>query len=197
MSSISLFTALLEPLIEKRKILIYELLLAIFVIIGIAVIFSYEFIYYKAILFSIASAFFGALFTVLNHKLIKNGHKAMVITSWEMFGGVIFLSIYLLCTNQFNINLIPNGIDILYILILGLVCTAFAFSASIEIMKKITPFTVNLSVNLEPIYAIILALLIFGNNEKMSIEFYIGGLIILSSIFMNNFIKEKQSQKNT
>ena len=112
-----------------------------------------------------------------------------------MFGGVIFLRIYLLCTNQFNINLIPNGIDILYILILGLVCTAFAFSASIEIMKKITPFTVNLSVNLEPIYAIILALLIFGENEKMSTEFYFGATIIIFSILLNTFVKQKKVTK--
>ena len=192
LSSISLFTSLLEPLIEKRKILIYEIMLSILVIIGIVVIFNYESIYYKSIFLSIISAFFGALFTVLNHKLIKNNHKAMIITSWEMFGGMLALSCYLLLTKQFNINIIPNGLDVIYILVLALICTAFAFSASIEVMKKITPFTVNLSVNLEPIYAIILALLIFGDSEKMSIQFYIGGFIILSSIFINTLIKSKK-----
>ncbi|MAQ69553.1 MAG: EamA family transporter, partial [Flavobacteriales bacterium] len=93
---------------------------------------------------------------------------------------------------QFNIEIIPTGTNIIYILILAVICTAFAFSASIEIMKKITPFTVNLSVNLEPIYAIILALLIFGENEKMSTEFYFGATIIIFSILVNTFVKRKK-----
>ena len=83
----------------------------------------------------------------------------------------------------------------MYILILGLICTAFAFSVSVEVMKKITPFTVNLSVNLEPIYAIILALFIFGENEKMSIEFYFGATIILASILINTLIKRKKNSR--
>ena len=107
-----------------------------------------------------------------------------------MFGGTIGIIIYLLFSNQFNFNIIPNKIDVLYILILSVICTAFAFSASIEIMKKISPFTVNLSVNLEPIYAIILALIIFKEEEKMTTEFYIGSIIIISSIFINTLIKK-------
>ena len=147
----------------------------------------------QAVLLAIISAFFGALFTVLNHKLIKTGHKSMIITSWEMFGGVLLISMYLLFKKDLNMEIIPNGLDIIYILILSIICTAFAFSASIEVMKKITPFTVNLSVNLEPIYAIILALLIFGENEKMSIEFYFGATIILASILINTVIKRKKT----
>ena len=101
--------------------------------------------------------------------------------------------IYLFLQNQLNTDVIPQKIDIVYILILGVICTAFAFSASIEVMKKLTPFTVNLSVNLEPIYTILFALLIFGKSEQMSLEFYIGGAIILSSIFINLFIKKHSS----
>ena len=159
------------------------------------IIFSYELNYYKAIILSVISAFFGALFTVCNHQLIKQGHKSTILTSWEMLGGVIFLTIYLIITKQFNLNIIPNNIDILYTLILGLVCTAFAFCASVEIMKKLTPFTINLSVNLEPIYSIILAILIFGQDEKMSLEFYIGGFIIISSIIMNTMVKNQKIDK--
>ncbi|MAZ58446.1 MAG: EamA family transporter [Flavobacteriales bacterium] len=196
LSSISLFTSILEPLIQKRKILIYELLLSILVIIGILIIYKHENIYNNAIILAVTSAFFGALFTVLNHKLIKTGHKAMIITTWEMFGGMFLLTIYLILTKELNIEIIPTGNNIIYILILALICTAFAFSVSIEIMKKITPFTVNLSVNLEPIYAIILALLIFGENEKMSTEFYFGATIIIFSILLNTFVKKKKVAKN-
>jgi len=192
LSSISLFTAILEPLIQKRKILFYEIILSLLIIIGIIIIFNYEKGYEKAVFLAIISAFCGALFTVLNHKLIQTGHKALIITCWEMFGGVVMVSLYLLITNQINSNMIAQKDDIIYILILGLICTAFAFSISIEIMKKLSPFTVNISVNLEPIYAIILALIIFGEEEKMSREFYVGSLIILISIGLNTILKQKK-----
>ena len=195
LSSVSLFTSILEPLIQKRKIKIYEILLSLLIIFGIMIISRYESGYYQAILLSITSAFFAALFTVLNHKLIQTGHKAMIITAWEMFFGVILLSIYLLFNNELNTHLIPLGNDLIYILILGLICTAFAFAASIEVMKKINPFTVNLSVNLEPIYAILLALFIYGEQEVMTQEFYIGSFIIISSIVVNTIIKHIESKK--
>ena len=192
LSTISLFTAVLDPLLQKKRISFHEIILSLAVTIGIVIIFNFEAGYSKAILLSIISAFCGALFTILNHKLIKKKHKAMIITSWEMLGGVIFIVIYLLTQNEINYNIIPNKKDVIYVLILGLICTAFAFSASIEIMKKISPFTVNLTVNLEPIYAIFLAIIIFGESEIMSLEFYLGGVIIIFSIFTNTLIKHKK-----
>lgn len=191
LSSISLFTAILEPLIQKKRIQIYELMLSSLVILGITIVFKYENLYSPAILLSILSAFFAALFTVLNHQLINNNHNALVITTWEMLGGAVFVATYMLLNNNLNPTIFPNGIDIVYVIILSVICTAFAFYASIEIMKKITPFTVNLSVNLEPIYAIILAILIFGEEEKMSNEFYAGSVIIILSILLNTIIKHK------
>ena len=195
LSSISLFTAIIEPLVQGRKIRLYELMLSIFVIIGITIVFNYETMYKTAIILSIISALFAALFTVFNHKLINNGHHALIITTWEMLGGSSCIAIYMLHNNKLNLSIIPQSIDIIYILILSLICTAFAFCASIEIMKKITPFTVNLSVNLEPIYSIILAIIIFGEEEKMSNEFYIGSLIIICSIVLNTIIKHYKSVK--
>ena len=194
LSTISLFTAVLDPLLQKKRISFHEIILSLAVTIGIVIIFNFEAGYSKAILLSIISAFCGALFTILNHKLIKKKHKAMIITSWEMLGGVIFIVIYLLTQNEINYNIIPNKKDVIYVLILGLICTAFAFSASIEIMKKISPFTVNLTVNLEPIYAIFLAIIIFGESEIMSLEFYLGGVIIICSIFTNTLIKHKNAK---
>ena len=195
LSSISLFTAIIEPLVQGRKVRLYELTLSIFIIIGITIVFNYETMYTTAIILSVISAFFAALFTVFNHKLINSGHHALTITTWEMFGGSICVAIYMLLNNKANWSIIPQGFDIIYILILSLICTAFAFYASIEIMKKITPFTVNLSVNLEPIYSIILAIIIFGEEEKMSNEFYIGSIIIICSIVLNTIIKHYTSIK--
>ena len=108
-----------------------------------------------------------------------------------MFGAAFAITIYLASRYQFDTSILPNKNDIIYIAILALICTAFAFYASIEVMKKVTPFTVNLSVNLEPIYSIILAIIIFGEEEKMSIEFYIGSIIIISSILANSIMKER------
>ena len=192
LSSISLFTAILEPVIQKKKVLKYEILLSLLVIIGIVMVFNYETLYAKAIFLSILSAFFGALFTILNHNLINSNHNAMTITTWEMFGGSIGITIYLMLKNDLNTSIIPIGTDLIYILILALICTGFAFYASVEVMKKITPFTVNLSVNLEPIYAIILAIIVFGEEEKMSNGFYLGAIIIFFSILLNTFIKQKK-----
>ncbi|MBL31952.1 MAG: EamA family transporter [Flavobacteriales bacterium] len=193
LSTISLFTAILEPIIQKKSILIHEILLSLLVITGVIIVFNYETPYQKAVLFSVLSAFFAALFTVLNHQLIQAKHNALTITTWEMFGGAMGITIYLIINNKINQSILPYGLDILYILILSLICTAFAFYASIEVMKKITPFTVNLSVNLEPIYAIILAIICFGEEEKMSNEFYWGAGIILSSILINTIIKHKKN----
>ena len=194
LSSVSLFTAILDPLIQNKRILTYEILLSLFVILGITIVFNNETHYSNAIILSIVSAFFAALFTVLNHQLIQNNHKAINITTWEMFGGAGIMTLYLIFNNQLNLSILPTGKDIIYIIILALVCTSFAFYASIEVMKKIKPFTVNLSVNLEPIYTIILAVIIFGDEEKMSLGFYLGAVIILISILINTIIKQKKNK---
>ena len=98
--------------------------------------------------------------------------------------------------NDLNNNIIPSNNDLPYILFLSIICTAFAYLVSVEIMKKIKPFTMNISVNLEPIYAIIMAILIFPQSEKMSIMFYVGGAIILISIFINTYLKKKYKTKS-
>ena len=93
---------------------------------------------------------------------------------------------------SFN-EIIPVGIDWLYIMVLGVFCTAIAFLLGTEVLKKLSPFTVSISINLEPVYAILLALWIFGDSEVMSFEFYIGASIILATIVANAFLKSKES----
>ena len=107
-----------------------------------------------------------------------------------MLGGSIFTLLYLFLDKNIDSNIIPKGSDILYLMILGIVCTSLAYLISVEIMKKIKPFTMNISVNLEPIYAIILAILFFKDQEIMSVGFYIGGFIIIISIILNSFFKK-------
>ena len=107
-----------------------------------------------------------------------------------MIGGATFTFLYLILKNEVNIELIPKENDIIYIIVLAVACTSFAYLISVEIMKKIKPFTMNISVNLEPIYAMILAIIIFREKEIMSIGFYIGALIIIISIFLNTIFKK-------
>ena len=163
-------------------------------ILAIYIIYSFENKYSLGIILSLFSAFFASIFSVCNAVLIKN-NTSLVITLYEMLGGIIAMLIYLLISGEFNIqSIIPNGYDWFYILVLGIICTALAFLLGTEVLKELSPFTVSVSVNLEPIYAILLALWIFGESEKMSIQFYLGAAIILTTIIINAFIKAKESK---
>lgn len=195
LASASIFTALLEPLFFKRKLQIYELFLGALVILGLYFIFQFETENAIGIILGVIAAFLASLFTVINGKLIRQ-YDSERISLYELSGGVLAISIYFLLglsDEPFSTD-IPTS-DILYLLLLGVICTAFAFVASVEVMKELTPFTVSLSINLEPIYGIILAFVFFGEEEKMSVGFYAGTLLILSSIFINVWLKRMARKK--
>ena len=178
----------------KTRLKLYEIILGLFVVLAIYIIFSFENKYSLGIILSLFSAFFAAIFSVWNAVLIKN-NSSLVITLYEMLGGTIAMLLYLLISGEFNIHIIiPYGYDCFYLLVLGVICTALAFLLGTEVLKELSPFTVSISVNLEPIYAILLALWIFGESEIMSKEFYIGAVIILTTIILNAFFKAKESE---
>ena len=191
----SLFTALLEPIFFKRKLHFYELLLGSIVILGLYFIFQFETDNSVGIWLGVLAAFLASLFTVMNGQLIKQ-YDSTRISFYELGGGVIAITLYFL---TFSSSSLPNfqlsPADWLWMLILAIVCTAFAFVASVKVMEELTPFTVSLSINLEPIYGILLALLIFGESEKMSPGFYIGTSLILCSLFLNVWIKRRLKKK--
>ena len=190
-STAAFFTSFLEPLFFKRKIIFYEIILGLLVVIGVFLIFNAEFNFINGIILGILSAFFASLFSVLNGVMIKND-SAIKISFYEFVSGVIFITIYLILTENINTLHIENllSLNYLYIFILGSVCTAYAFIASVYLLKFITPYSVVLTYNLEPIYGILLALLFFGDNEKMSFQFYIGLFLILSSVLINMYVKK-------
>jgi drug/metabolite transporter (DMT)-like permease len=191
-SSSTLFTSLIEPFYFKRKIKPYELIFGVVIILGLYFIFSFEFRYLIGMVISVISAALASWFTVLNGILIKET-KAKLISFYELLGAFIILTIYLLVSTKADLNqfIIPNK-DVKWLIILGTVCTAFAFIVSVEVMKKISPYTVTLSVNLEPIYSIILALLIWPESETMSFGFYMGAIIVIATIFLNALFKNKE-----
>ena len=190
-SSSTLFTALIEPLYFKRRIKPYELIFGLLIITGLYFIFSFEFKYLTGMILSIVSAALASWFTVLNGVLVKKT-RAKLISFYELLGAFLITSIYLLISKGFDISAyaLPFA-DIKWLIVLGTLCTAFAFIVSVEVMKKISPYTVTISVNLEPIYSIILALLIWPESEAMSFGFYIGSAIVIATIFLNAFFKKR------
>lgn len=204
MATCSFWTSLLEPMMTKRKIKAYEVILGVVVVAGLYVIFRFEFHYALGLGMAILSAMLASVFTIINGKFTHK-HNPYTITFYEMLGAflgtALFLPFYAHFFMDGSLALIPAGLDWLYLLILAVICTVYAFSVSVEIQQQLSAFVVNLTVNLEPVYGIILAFLIFGEKEEMTPGFYLGTLIILLSVLsyplINRIAKRKALQSDT
>ena len=189
LSTGTFFTSLIEPILFRRGVRAYEILLGLATVVGILFVFQFETGYQIGIAYGLLSAFLGAFFTVVNGKLVA-AHDSRTLSFYELLSGVAGLSVYLIVMRQANAEHLWLVVsDFAYLLILAIVCTAFAFIGSIEVMRTLSPFTVVLTINLEPIYGIILALLVFGEAEFMTPGFYAGAAVILLSIWANAIIK--------
>jgi drug/metabolite transporter (DMT)-like permease len=189
LSTGAFFTSFLEPILKGTKIVWYEVFLGLLVVLGLYIIFNVEGNYKYGMILALTSAFLSALFAVINSKFVKN-HDATIISFYELSGGVFLFSILLLFGNQFSADFFRLSFtDLIYLTILGSICTAYAFIASTAVMKHLSAYTVMLTINLEPIYGIILAVILFKEKEKMSPDFYLGALIILGTVLLNAFIK--------
>ncbi|WP_452596595.1 DMT family transporter [Pontimicrobium sp. MEBiC01747] len=190
------FASFIEPMIYKRKIIWYEILFGIIVIIGVWIITQSEIKHITGIILGISSAFFSSLFAVLNGKFLEE-HSATKISFYEFISGVIFISIFIqLFGGGFSVEYFQiSHSDFWYLFILASVCTAYAFIASVYVMKQISPYTVVLTYNLEPIYGIVIAIIYFPNSEKMSSEFYYGAAIILGVVILNGILKNIKTIK--
>jgi len=183
----SFWTSLLEPWLKKRRLRVYELVLGLVVIGGLYLIFLFEFNNALGLALAIGAALLAALFSVLNSKYTHH-YNPYVITYYEMIGATLGILLffplyaaYLAPAGQ--ITWLPaQSFQWVYIGLLALACTVYAFSVSVEIMKRISAFAVNLTINLEPVYGIILALILFGEKEQMQPGFYLGTLVILGSV---------------
>lgn len=193
MSTGAFFTSLIEPLFFKRKIKSLEIFMGLLVVVGLYIIFNFESQYKLGIIYALISSFLGALFAVLNGLYVKK-YDENRISFYQLLSGAIFVLGYLILTDDFSSKLFNLPLmDWVYLLLLSSICTAYAFIVSVKVMKFISPYTVMLTINLEPIYAIVLALLIFGDKEKMKPEFYIGALIVLGVVILNGIIKNRSS----
>ena len=187
----SLFSALIEPFVFKRKISAYELVFGIVVIASLAFALQADLSYFLGYVYGVTAAFLATLFTIFN-ALYINKVKASKITLVEMLGGWLAMSLYIgLFTKTPLSDFYISQQDTIYLLALGIVCTAFAFVVSVEVMKSLSPYSVIMAVNLEPIYSIVLALILFGESEEMTSSFYIGGSAIILTVFLEGYLKTK------
>lgn len=195
MSTGAFITALLEPIFFKRKFFFYEFFFGGLAVLGVSMIFNAELEHAKGILIALLSAFLSVIFTLINGKMVQKA-PSITLSFYELLFGWVALSLYLLFTNSFHseaFQLLP--MDFVWLFILSLVCTAYAFHASIKVMKNLTPFTVMMIINMEPVYGIILSLIVFGERELMSMNFYIGLTIILLAIACNGLFKLQKQLK--
>lgn len=191
LSTGAFFTSLIEPIFFGKKVIWYEIFFGLIVVFGLSIIFNVEGNYAEGITLALISAFLSASFSVINSKFVKD-YEPTVISFYELSGGVLFFSGFLLFSNSFDVNFFQlTSNDFMYLMILSSICTAYAFIASTAVMKFLSPYTVMLTINLEPIYGIILAVLIFKDKEQMSSEFYIGALIILTTVILNGILKSR------
>ncbi|MEP6597736.1 MAG: DMT family transporter [Ginsengibacter sp.] len=184
LSAMGFFTSILEPLIKKRRIDLVEIIFGLVAIAGIYLIFDFYPQYKLGILFGIVSALLASIFPIFNKDLLKK-FSAETVTLYEMTGGFLALTLVL----PFYVKLFPAGYywpsitDWLWLLVLAWLCTVVSFILQLNALKKISAFTSNLTYNLEPIYGIILAFIIFHENKFLSSGFYYGlGLIILAVV---------------
>ena len=188
----SLFSALIEPFFFKRKFLFYEVIMGIVVVIALAFIMGTETKYFWGYFYGIIAALLATLFTLFNAKYI-NKVGAAKITMIEMLSGVLIISCILFFQEDYTIFTTKISItDLTYLIILGTLCTAMVFVWLTEIMRHITPYSLIMAINLEPVYSIIFALIIFGDNELMSSSFYFGSCVIIGIVFLDGYLKNKQ-----
>lgn len=192
-STAAFFVALISPFMIKRKFQTYEAMLGILIIIGIYIIFRFEDSSYQSgLLVGLLSSCIAAVFSVYNARLITRV-DSFLITLYEMTGATLMCGLFL-CVYTFifdySLNFSTDSESWIYILILALVCTVYPFYQLVELLYTFTPFQLNLTINLEPIYGIILAYFILGGEEKLTSNFYLGAGIIFLSVFLQPILKK-------
>lgn len=187
-------TSILEPLFYKRKIILYEVIFGLIIVIGMSLIFNSQYQYIEGIIYALISVLLSVFFGLINGKLI-NKASSLVIAIYELIGGVFLISLLLLFSNDFNnefFKLSEN--DFFWLLILATVCTAYAFVISVDVLKHLTPYSLMISINMEPVYGIILAIIFLNEFNNLSFDFYLGFILIFSSVLLNGIFKLKEKK---
>lgn len=195
LSTGAIITAFLEPIFYKRKILIYEIIFGTIAMIGTLIIFKSTPEDFFGMSVALLATVLGVFYTLINGKLI-NEYSATILNFYEMTIGALFISTYMFYSGEFNKFFFQFSVnDFLWILILSSICTAYAITKSISLIKVLNPYSIMLILNMEPIYGIILALVIFGQNELMNLNFYLGLVLIMIAILSNFIYKSRRASQ--
>ena len=188
LSSAGFFSALLEPLLFRKKMVFVELFLGLIAIAGIYIIFDFHPHFKIGIVYGILAALGAAIFPMLNKQLIKE-FSPRTLTFYELGGGLLILTVLLPFYLKFApaAHYFPSLSDVGYLLILAVLCTIVCFDLQLKALQKISPFTSNLMYNLEPLYGIALAFIFFGEGNSFHNEFYIGVFLIMVAILLQMF----------
>jgi drug/metabolite transporter (DMT)-like permease len=195
LSSLTLFTAILEPLLKRQKISRVEIFTGLLIISGIYMIFKFESRYSAGIICGLLSALCASIFSIINSKQIQN-RPAPIISFYELIGAWFWVSIYLLISEGLKAPVGLSLSDLFFLFILGTICTSLAYVAGVAVMKELSAFRVALITNLEPVYGIILAFIFFGKKEQMTPGFYAGAIIVLGTIFLYPYLKNIKRKPN-
>jgi drug/metabolite transporter (DMT)-like permease len=190
----SLFTALIEPIFLKRKIRLYEIVFGLMVAAALMLIFQVETQYQWGIFLGVMAALTSSIFGVLNGFMVQRGHNGTHISLYEMLGGFLGMTIFVLIAKPWiGPYFEMSGHDLFYLIILGIAATAVPFLISLSILKTISPYTISLTLNLETLYGIVFAYFIFHEEKQLTGMFYIGAAIILSTVFLNGYMKSRKT----
>lgn len=189
----SSFTAVFKPLLDRTKVRFSELILSSLTLLGISFIFHFDASYRLGILLGVVSSAFAALYTIYNERLVKK-YDSISINNYQMCGGVVGLTLLMPVYLYFFPveHLLPGMQDTFYLIVLSLFCTVGLYVAVAEVLKKVSAFTTNLTFNLEPIYAIVLAFALFGEGKEVNTSFYIGLLFVVASVVLQTMISIKK-----
>lgn len=195
LSSVTLFIAILEPLIKKQRISKGDISIGLLIILGIYLIFKFETNYTSGIIFGLLAALAASLFSTINATLVQH-NSPTIIGFYELMGAFFWITIYRffdqsLLHESFNLS----WSDWFYLFILGTICTALAYVAGVGVMRTLSAFRVALITNLEPVYGIVLAFLLFGAKEQMTGGFYLGSLLILAAVFLYPIYKKRKNKQ--
>lgn len=196
-SAIGFFTAVFEPLITRKKMNWTELLLGLIAIAGISLIFHFDPQYKTGIVVGLISALLGSLFPVFNRQLLQV-HTPETVTLYELSGGFLFLTALLPFYLQYfpPDHVLPTVSDLGWLLVLAWLCTVWAFRLSMNALKKISAFTVNLTYNLEPLYGIALAFAVYREDKLLTGSFYVGLLLIVISVLLQTWLFYRAHKKS-
>lgn len=189
----SFFTAIFGPLINRRRFNLTELLLSVITLLGIGLIFHFDSSYQLGIGLGVISSAFAALYTIYNERLVRT-YDSRLINYYQMTGGTVGLGILLPVYLHFFpvTSIVPGLKDIGYLILLASFCTVGLYILFAESLKRISAFTVNLSFNLEPVYAIILAFIFFNESKELNLSFYVGLLFVMTSVLLQTLISVRK-----